>query len=87
MSEHQVPGTFASASNDEVRAYLAQLDDLDLDEARKLEFLRVLFAMMRTFVELGFDVRACGQLLEAFNESSLDESAALDSMMRETEEK
>jgi hypothetical protein len=85
MSEQQESG-LAPASEDEVRAYLAQLDDLDLDEARKLEFLGVLFGMMRTFVELGFDVRACGQLLEAFNENSLDESAALDSMVSEKED-
>jgi hypothetical protein len=86
MSSSFESGLSAPASDDEVRGYLAHLDDIDLDEAKKLEFLRVLFAMMRTFVELGFDVRGCGQILEAFNELSQDESGALDSKAGEKED-
>lgn len=78
MNTNAESGLSAPASDDEVGRYLAHLDDIDLDEAKKLEFLRVLFAMMRTFVELGFDVRGCGQILEAFNELSQCESGALD---------
>lgn len=80
MSEHQEFGGLTHASGEDMRIYLDDLADLDIDEAHKLEFLDVLFGMMRTFVELGFDARACGQLLEAFNELSLDDSDELDSV-------
>ena len=86
MNNHHQSGSLVAASHDEVRGYLDDLAELELDEAQKLEFLGVLFGIMRTFVELGFDTRHCGQLLEAFNEVTTSESAALDSLNAEKEE-
>lgn len=65
--------------DEDVARYLPHLNDVEMDEAHKMEFLRVLFAIMQRFVEIGFDVRACGQLLDAFNESSNAGPVALDS--------
>jgi hypothetical protein len=36
--------------------YMEHVDDLDLTEEQKVEFLRTLWAIMSAFVELGFDV-------------------------------
>lgn len=46
--------------------YSPFLDDIDLTEAQKLELLSALWSIMRSFVELGFDVKICGQMIEGF---------------------
>jgi len=46
--------------------YSPYLDDIDLTEAQKLELLSALWSIMRSFVELGFDVKICGQMIEGF---------------------
>jgi hypothetical protein len=49
----------------DVKKYEALLDDPSLSEAQKEEFLRALWSVVVTFVELGFGVRplqeVCGQ--------------------------
>lgn len=49
--------------------YRAHLAELTLTEEQETELLRILFSIMRTFVEIGFAVEDCGQLLEAFEEA------------------
>jgi hypothetical protein len=46
--------------------YSPYLDDIDLTDAQKLELLSALWSIMRSFVELGFDVKICGQMIEGF---------------------
>jgi hypothetical protein len=43
--------------------YLPELAEFDLTEAQKREFLETLWSVMRTFVEAGFRVDGCGQVL------------------------
>lgn len=66
--------------------YSEHVDDLDLTEEQKLEFLKTLWWIMSAFVDLGFRVDAVQLLLPAFEEDSLstesdtieqDEGAAL----------
>lgn len=44
--------------------YLAEVAAFDIPEAKKREFLQVLWSIMRHFVEAGVSVDLCGQLLE-----------------------
>lgn len=44
--------------------YRALLGDCDLTEEQANELLGILYDIMRSFVELGFDVDSCGQMLE-----------------------
>ncbi len=57
-----LPGTFEMDAG----RYSPYLDDIDLTEAQKLELLSALWSIMRSFVELGFDVKICGQMIEGF---------------------
>jgi len=39
--------------------YLAELADFDMTEEQQIEMLQMLWSIMRTFVELGFDLKNC----------------------------
>lgn len=52
-------------------AYLPLMDDFDMAETQKREFLGILCNIMLHFVNWGFDLRAvdiCGQFSDGFNE-------------------
>ena len=55
-------------------AYAPYLDDMQLTDQQKREFLITLYSIMRSFVELGFSVDLCAQLLELPNEHMDDSS-------------
>lgn len=57
----------------DIEKYLDHLDDFAMSDDQKRELLEALWSIMRSFVELGFDVKACGQFLKSFNSAS-DES-------------
>lgn len=59
----------AYVSDFDVSRYLSDLDGLDITEAQKRELLTVLWSIMRSFVELGFDVNRCGQFLASMNDA------------------
>lgn len=53
--------------------YLADMDDLTMTEAQKVELLETLWSIMRSFVEMGVDVAntdPCGQIFEDFVRAS-----------------
>lgn len=53
--------------------YAPYVDDFDITDDQKQELLKTLWAIMRSFVELGFSVGAadiCAQLFEEFNAAS-----------------
>lgn len=52
--------------------YKPYLDGMQLTEQQKCEFLETLYSIMRSFVELGFNVDLCAQLLEVPNEHPVD---------------
>lgn len=43
--------------------YRADVDQFDISEEQKQELLTILWSIMRSFVELGFDVDVCSMLL------------------------
>lgn len=57
--------------------YLTDLSDFDITEAQKMELLQTLWSIMRAFVDLGFEVDICEQLL---GESEKISGDALDSV-------
>jgi hypothetical protein len=63
----------------EAGRYLPELDELEVSETQKLELLGTLWSIMRSFVELGFDVKICEQIFECCGVSAFDSSDALQS--------
>lgn len=59
----------------EAGKYLEHIDDCEMTEAQKVEFLRVLWDIMATFVRLGFDVDS---VLPRFKEASENAPDALE---------
>ena len=55
--------------------YLEHIEDFEMTEAQKVEFLRVLWDIMATFVRLGFDVDS---VLPRFKEASENASDAVE---------
>lgn len=68
--------TFDPFEPDNYRSHLAELS-LNPDQEREL--LEVLWSIMSQFVELGFSVEHCGQLLDAFEEAANGDSADVES--------
>jgi hypothetical protein len=63
----------------QIRPYVA---DFDMSEKQKQELLETLWAIMQTFVNLGFDLSKadlCGQLFADFNEASEAEPDGVES--------
>lgn len=57
----------------DVAKYVPHLADFDMTEAQKRELLETLWAILQTFVHLGFDVGkadVCGQIFADFNEAA-----------------
>ncbi|MEO0613723.1 MAG: hypothetical protein AAFY83_10445 [Pseudomonadota bacterium] len=52
----------------DIEKYISQVEDFDLTEQQKREFLETLWAIMVSFVDLGFGIHpvqeVCGKLLE-----------------------
>ena len=44
--------------------HLTEMADFDMTEVQKTELLETLWSIMRSFVELGFSVNICEQILE-----------------------
>lgn len=57
--------TFDPFEADQYRSYLAEFS---LTEEQERELLETLWSIMRMFVETGFSVEHCGQLLDEFND-------------------
>ncbi len=55
--------------------YRADLAGLDLTEQQQTALLGALWSIMQSFVEMGLDVKNCGQVFAAFNEASGVDSA------------
>ena len=58
----------------DIEKYRAELADLGLTEDQERELLETLAPILWHFVRLGWEVDICGQILDAFNEASDDES-------------
>lgn len=43
--------------------YLPEMGEFEISDAQKIELLQTLWSIMRSFVELGFDMNICEQLL------------------------
>ena len=67
--------------------YMAELKELDLSEAEKVELLRALWSVMYSFVRLGFDVKNCGQIFENFTLETQARPCAIDSTHSDNQEK
>ena len=53
--------------------YRPYLDGLDLTEAQACEFLRVVWSIMRMFVDLNLPVDSCGQIIVGLIEQASHE--------------
>lgn len=65
------PATGALEFNPE--NYRGELNEFDMDDAQKNELLRVLFEIMRSFVEMGLDVDNISPLLQGRDGESVQE--------------
>ena len=54
--------------------YVDELSDFDLTEEQKIELLEIIWSIMRTFVELGFDAKNWGQIFGESSSASTPES-------------
>lgn len=52
----------------DMAAYLSQLEDWDITEDQKREFIATLWYILRSFAELGFEIQPC-QLVQKLQES------------------
>ena len=48
----------------DIAKYAGELDDLDITEGQKRELLETLWSIMRSFVEMGFNVDICAALTD-----------------------
>lgn len=60
--------------------YLGHIDEFDMTEEQKRELLGTLWSIMCSFVQLGFDLKNCGQILESFAEAAQGDSDAVHSL-------
>jgi hypothetical protein len=71
--EHSLAGRFDASARPvltvDVNKYQALLDDPSLSEAQKEEFLRALWSIVVTFVELGFGVHPLQEVCEQDSEA------------------
>jgi len=58
--------------------YLSDMADFDMTETQKVELLRTLWSIMRSFVELGFSVDICAQLLTQVQDHSETSAAGVE---------
>jgi hypothetical protein len=69
--------------------YAPYVAEFDMSEEQKHELLETLWAIMQTFVNLGFDIAKadlCGQLFADFNEASESEPDGVESLHPSTKE-
>lgn len=59
--------------------YRSLISDFELSEAEERQMLEALWSIMYSFVQLGFDVKNCGQIVESLNLAAQADSAAIDS--------
>lgn len=66
----------------DVERYQSYLDDMDMTQAQKEEFLQAMWLMMVSFVELGFEVHpfqeVCGKLGKNVTQRAIGTSDALE---------
>lgn len=67
--------------------YRADLAELSLTPEQETELLGCLWSIMRSFVELGFSVEGCGQLVDAFEEAATAAPRPLELFSPEPERK
>ncbi len=65
-SETELPAAAPVPATLELDAanYRADVEEFEMTEAQKVELLETLWAIMRSFVELGFSVKICEQIFE-----------------------
>ncbi|MBB5753793.1 hypothetical protein [Prosthecomicrobium pneumaticum] len=51
--------------------YKPLLEDLEISDEQAFEFLSTMWSIMARFVEMGFSLEPCGQLLEDFEKAAL----------------
>lgn len=72
MSDSNTAGPLTAA---DVHRYRSELTEFSLTEEQEVELLEILFSIMRSMVELGFDVNICEQFFAESNPG--DEPPAL----------
>src|SRR5687767_5942735 len=60
LKEAPVPATLEL----DAAKYRADVEEFEMTDAQKAELLETLWSIMRSFVELGFNVNICEQILE-----------------------
>lgn len=53
-----------AAMDGDIAKYAGELDNLDITEDQKRELLETLWSIMRSFVEMGFNVDICAALTD-----------------------
>lgn len=82
LGDTSLPSATANNHDFDTSAYIADLADLNLDEAAKVELLTVLHDIMSHFVQMGFDLKevdVCGQLFGEFADAALGDSDGVES--------
>lgn len=59
--------------------YRSEIDELEISDAQAAELLGTLWEIMRSFVELGFTVNICEQILEKSARVESDAVSGVDS--------
>lgn len=75
---------YTSAPPFDPEKYLGYLEDTELSREQQIEYLKVLWSIMTTFVELGFGVDSVQQVLPALEEQDqTPEGAGADPLSNE----
>jgi len=71
-NDDAVDFSYSSIPPLDVEKYRKYIEDVDIDAEQQVEFLRVLWSIMATFVDLGFGVDSVQRCLPALAEFSFD---------------
>lgn len=67
--------------------YREELNGLNLTEEQETELLSIIWTIMYSFVQIGFDVKNCGQIFESFTQAAQSESDGVDLSRSSKQEK
>jgi hypothetical protein len=74
LPERDERAGLADLTREDADRYLAMIEDIDLSEEQKTEFLLIVWDIMRMWVEFGFTGDPCGHLMSQFTNAVADEA-------------
>jgi hypothetical protein len=78
ISDEQVQPFSVEFSAADAERYKPLLEGSDISEEQAFEFLSIMWSIMARFVEMGFSLEPCGQLLDDFEKAGSSEQGGVE---------